>query len=353
VILCQSTLIWLFHLAGRSSTLYLATREFIHRFQSAGNLTLSRAYIPSELEYVNNPYFVDPGTPYVVKDARHFTRVINPYEFEPSTPYEMNYDRQTTISDFMGYDDAAPSTRGPHMKNALSEDNAMYMIRKPGPLQDPQPKSNSHHGFHRSESPPRLNRYESPQRRNRTPSPNISSYHGEDESAALPRRGRSRSRSVVGRNLPYENGHIGCAPSGQFPLNGSLSQDFRSPSRMQSPNHGHRHPPNSSSPTRDKARSPQRVLADVSEREECETKISNADPVIDPNPSTPKKRSRSPMKKMFGEHGWLGRSPDELNAAKLKSKKPSSARKEKTSVMEKLRTKFEELVSSFLSLRDH
>jgi hypothetical protein len=52
------------------------------------------------------------------------------------------------------------------------------------------------------------------------------------------------------------------------------------------------------------------------------------------------------MKKMFGEHGWLGRSPDELEAVKLKSKKSSLGRKEKSSVMGKLRTKIGELVSS-------
>jgi len=97
-----------------------------------------------------------------MKDARQFTRVVNPYEFEPSTPCGMDNDRQTTISDFMGYDDVLPSTRAPHVKNALSEDNAMYMIRKPVSLQDPQSKSNSHQGFHRSESSPRLNRHQSP-----------------------------------------------------------------------------------------------------------------------------------------------------------------------------------------------
>ncbi|KAE9380467.1 hypothetical protein N431DRAFT_324272 [Stipitochalara longipes BDJ] len=112
---------------------------------------------------------------------------------------------------------------------------------------------------------------------------------------------------------------------------------------MLSPTHGHRPPSNSSSPSRGIARSPTRVLADVSEREECEFKISNTGLVVDPTLSTPKRRSRSPMKKMFGENGWLGRSPDELDAVKLKSKKSSSARKEKSSVMEKLRNKFEEL----------
>jgi hypothetical protein len=49
---------------------------------------------------------------------------------------------------------------------------------------------------------------------------------------------------------------------------------------------------------------------------------------------------------MFGEHGWLGRSPDESQAGKLSFKNSAPGRKEKTSVMGKLRTKIEELVSA-------
>jgi hypothetical protein len=70
------------------------------------------------------------------------------------------------------------------------------------------------------------------------------------------------------------------------------------------------------------------------------------DPFLSPTTSSPKKRSRSPMKKMFGEHGWLGRSPDEVQVGKLPSKKSSIGRKEKSSVMDKLRIKIEELVST-------
>jgi hypothetical protein len=51
------------------------------------------------------------------------------------------------------------------------------------------------------------------------------------------------------------------------------------------------------------------------------------------------------MKRMFGEHGWLGRSPDESQVGKHSSEKSSAGRKEKSSVMGKLRSKIEELVS--------
>ena len=53
------------------------------------------------------------------------------------------------------------------------------------------------------------------------------------------------------------------------------------------------------------------------------------------------------MKKMFGEHGWLGRTPEELEVGKTPPKKYSQGRKEKRSVMGKLRIKIEEFVSSF------
>jgi hypothetical protein len=282
-----------------------------------------------------------------MKDARQTTRVINPYEFEPGTPHVIEDVRQTTISDFMGNDDAVPGTRAPHVKNSRSEDNAMYMTRKPIPLSDTQPKSNSHHAMYRSESSPRFTARGYPERRIRTPSPDVSAYYAEDESPSPTRRGRSQSRKAVGRGHLYENCDTMSTPSRQPPPDSYTTQDFCSPSHILSQSHNHRPPPNSFSPSRHMTRSPTRILGDVPEREECDTKISDADLLANPTLSTPKKRSRSPMKKMFGEHGWLGRSPDELEAVKLKSKKSSLGRKEKSSVMGKLRTKIGELVSTF------
>jgi hypothetical protein len=51
------------------------------------------------------------------------------------------------------------------------------------------------------------------------------------------------------------------------------------------------------------------------------------------------------MKKMFGENGWLGRSPDEAPQVKLRSKKSSYPQREKITMMGKLRIKLEEFVS--------
>ena len=78
--------------------------------------------------------------------------------------------------------------------------------------------------------------------------------------------------------------------------------------------------------------------------------LSNS-PDLSVSSDTPK-RPRSPMKKMFGEHGWLGQSPEE--ARHLHSqKKPPMTRKDtsfsqvkKTSLMDKIKNKIDELVRS-------
>jgi len=56
------------------------------------------------------------------------------------------------------------------------------------------------------------------------------------------------------------------------------------------------------------------------------------------------------MKKMFGENGWLGKSPNERPDLNLRSKKPFithvdfAHRQKKTGMMEKLKNKFDEIV---------
>lgn len=131
-------------------------------------------------------------------------RVINPYEFEPGTPYVVEDARQTTFSDFIGNETSVPSPamEATHMKNSRSEEIAVYLTRKPTPLNVTKLYP-SGHALHRSESSPRLNSRRSPERHNRSPSPGISGYYAEDEASAAPaRRGRSRSRNSAGRNHP-------------------------------------------------------------------------------------------------------------------------------------------------------
>jgi hypothetical protein len=97
------------------------------------------------------------------------------------------------------------------------------------------------------------------------------------------------------------------------------------------------------------------TLDDVYERDEYDDGIPSRISK-NPPPSPPKKRSRSPMKKMFGEHGWLGQSPDEKPDPKLRSKKSFvthmdfASRPKKIGMMEKLKNKFEEIVSRCLEI---
>ncbi|CCU82231.1 hypothetical protein BGHDH14_bgh00412 [Blumeria hordei DH14] len=61
-----------------------------------------------------------------------------------------------------------------------------------------------------------------------------------------------------------------------------------------------------------------------------------------PDLSQPK-RSHSPMKKMFGENGWLGQSPNDFQTRNSRQTSKSSWSKETTSMMGKLRNKIGEL----------
>lgn len=231
------------------------------------------------------------------------------------------------------------------MKNSRSEEIAVYLTRKPTPLNVTKSYP-SGHALHRSESSPRLNSRRSPERHNRSPSPGISGYYAEDEASAAPaRHGRSRSRNSAGRNHPYHDDDAFSTPSRQRPVDTSTTEDFCSPTHVQSQSNYNRFPPRSSSPTRPSTRSPTRILDRVSEHAEYSSKLNEPDLSCNQTPSPPKKRSRSPMKIMFGEHGWLGRSPDELQGEKHSFNKSSAGRKEKSSVMGKLRSKIEELVS--------
>lgn len=141
---------------------------------------------------------------------------------------------------------------------------------------------------------------------------------------------------------PYHDDDAFSTPSRQRPVDTSTTEDFCSPTHVQSQSNYNRFPPRSSSPTRPSTRSPTRILDRVSEHAEYSSKLNEPDLSGNQTPSPPKK-SRSPMKIMFGEHGWLGRSPDELQGEKHSFNKSSAGRKEKSSVMGKLRSKIEEL----------
>ncbi|KAH7336383.1 hypothetical protein BKA65DRAFT_538514 [Rhexocercosporidium sp. MPI-PUGE-AT-0058] len=257
----------------------------------------------------------------------------NPYEFEPDTPYARQGQRQTQFSDFIEQPNAefipSPRVENGHMKNARSEGNGSYITRDDDYLLPPKP---SYSTLQRSESSPSLvqARFDAP--RERATSPDISAYYTEGIGHASPRY-RGRSPSPSRSNRKYEQ--VNTSPTYYHTSQGcSTRSRSRSPVRYES-NESAQY---SSIHGRHSGKTPAKTLDDVAERDEYrEYDIFRHDPAASP----PKKRSRSPMKKMFGENGWLGKSPDELQDVKLQVKR-AAMQKDKPTMMGKLRNKLGE-----------
>ncbi|RDW85725.1 hypothetical protein BP5796_04050 [Coleophoma crateriformis] len=88
-------------------------------------------------------------------------------------------------------------------------------------------------------------------------------------------------------------------------------------------------------------RSPVKGVVDLSEDGVFEDEISRPDKVTSPS-SSPPKRARSPMKKMFGENGWLSNTPITNQEAQFPPP-PRINKPKKPTMMGKLRNKFEEM----------
>jgi hypothetical protein len=210
----------------------------------------------------------------------------------------------------------------------------------------------------------------------RSPSPDLVSRYGEigDADTPIPRRGRSpspqdgRPRSYEDEGTPmastkpqsyftdFRSDSPFCAPTSNEQIQSYLQSrpdsPYRAPTvnpcqqthlrqpRQESPlrapprNIGDSYGPSSPTTSRHGARSPTKTLRDVVERDEVQPEIVRT--------PSPKKRSRSPMKKMFGENGWLGRSPAE---APETTDNVVIDRKEKRTMMGKLRNKLGEIVN--------
>ena len=271
------------------------------------------------------------------------------YEFEPDSPNTME-DRQTTFTDSIRHSSAehSPNPRSLHMKNSRSEGNAIYLSQGASPTSSPA--SPVWPTIHRSGSSPSILPLRFPNRRDRVPSPDIVSYYQEDIERPSPaHRGRTPAESMThhGHHLVRRSDSKSPARQ-QLPYQDQYANPC-SPTRSQGQGHGQDAYSMSSAHGHHRSRSPTKALDDVLERDEFDS----------PNPSVlspfnlPMKppRSRSPMKKMFGEHGWLGQSPDEVQEHKFRSPKSSITRKEdsshrqkKLSIMGKLKNKLEEIV---------
>ncbi|PQE21750.1 DDHD domain protein [Rutstroemia sp. NJR-2017a BBW] len=283
------------------------------------------------------------------------------YRFEPETPACLNESPQTTISDFIESRDSRPvsSPNFGHTKHL-----------------SPFSYTSSHHtrpGLQRCGSSPSV----SPMRfagRDLYPSPESFHYYGDPDSPSPIMKSSYNTQSSVGRGRaatlasqypirresPEHLQYASSSPNRQL-TGDSYQRPSRSPVRQAEKTHGHRpaiatHTPtgakmisnqhnksfSSSESTiinRTMTRSPSKTLIDVSEQDE--TALES--PVLPP--VSPKKRSRSPMKKMFGEHGWLGSSPNEIMLPQIQATK--SARKfekpRRAGMMEKIKSKIEEL----------
>lgn len=225
-----------------------------------------------------------------------------------------------------------------HTKNSRSED--MYITEDYHALlqQPPMPAFT----LHRSESSPNLasSPFQAPAFR--ASSPAIPNYYGDGGQFSLP--GRQRTPSPSRSRRAYNPGSN---------TNSYNRQRLQSPVRSHSPIRSHTPLRRDLNDVKDsvqhistRGRHPGNLinsLADVVEGNEYFNASQR-----ERTPSPPKKRSRSPMKKMFGEHGWLGKSPDEVDDVKLQYQKASAPRKEKRSVIGKIRNKFDEIVSTCL-----
>jgi hypothetical protein len=212
-------------------------------------------------------------------------RAGNPFEFEPDD-IQNGPARLTTFTDFMGgtnkvYEGSNPhqTRKLGHLKNSHSESNALYMRKRPEPIQVVEINT-SPNLLHRSDS-----------------SPNIS-----------PTRIAARRGAAQGSlQSLYEEGNR------SYSRTVSCSQYVNDLSR--SPKRGRGLP-----------RSSPKQLGDVPESREIAFETS----------SPSQKRPWSPVKKIFGEGGWLSGTA---------SSKEESTTPKKPGLVEKIKLKIEEIVS--------
>ncbi|TVY41338.1 hypothetical protein LSUB1_G001806 [Lachnellula subtilissima] len=269
-------------------------------------------------------------------------RPTNPYQFEPDTPY-INVQHQTKMTDFMQKHGSSPiplpSSRPGHAKKSYSEGNAVPITQTPEVPDTPFEKPILHvlHRY-RSESSPNIPPLRFAEHPDPGSSPTFQSYQGVGDGFAFPNR---RLPTAEQHNNPYIQDYGPSAVTYQTSRDYATERPARSLSRLQVQTHCK--DASASVNGRYLANLPTKTLDEVFEKDEAEGTYPESPE------SSPPKRSRSPMKKMFGENGWLGRSPAELEDLKTRVKKASSRKDEstgspqkKTGMMGKLKNKLEE-----------
>ncbi|EDN93714.1 hypothetical protein SS1G_09581 [Sclerotinia sclerotiorum 1980 UF-70] len=294
----------------------------------------------------------------------------NPYAFEPETPLNMDESPQTTMTDFMHiYDDVRPASSPilgiGHVKNSRS---VGHTTNRSDLLAAPQYLSHGH-GLQRSGTSPSV----TPSRfvaREEFPNPKHRAYYDDVDSISPILNNAYPTQSLPHRGRAATFGHS------RIPLRKGSQEQFQQPSRSpaRKPSGGHRVQPSHTSDeagpdgrgrsatytpirkeinsnysnesysssasttiNRQMTRSPAKNLIGVTEQDETNSESP------DLLPMSPKKRSRSPMKKMFGEHGWLGSSPNEVIPSILSSKSATQKmdKPRKPGMMEKIKNKIE------------
>lgn len=323
--------------------------------------------------------------------ARKVPQIVNPYEFDPDSPY-LNQDRQTRFADFISSFDATPyfSPQPSYITTFEPQTQVRVGSASPRPMSFLVPTDDlGGQNLRRSDSSPSVLPQSFPTNSGKTRSPDVLCYYRSNElpdSPLVRSPGYSEDRARRGRQPGDENDRS--SPSRQVFHTSFRSPDNRSPERRR----------RQRSVDRNNTGSPTRILEDVAERDENETatrprerpldtpmkrsrspmkkifgengwlggspaeqavpvkRVIERDEKLFPNPSpdlpsdTTPVRARSPMKKMFGEHGWLGNSPSEINEHKFRAHNLAEAAKQsgtriKTTMMGKLKIKLEEMAS--------
>lgn len=312
----------------------------------------------------------------------------NPYEFERSPLFE-DLHRQTTFSTFSSGDgDTRPASRQYHVKNSRSNGSTHLSPQQKSflaPTQTPRGRN-----LQRSESSPNIGQGSSVGYHPRSPSPDIPAYYyGELDTPVASKKKSNRARELPGRNRAHtiSNSRIGEESDFTRPRD---PMSYQEPSRSQPSTHTpaeyagthgarlasvtvpHRQTQASASnsarnskdshTTSSKSSMGARYAVDAYGDV---TKIDNPTRHMSPSPEPlcleevsatyPKKRSRSPMKKMFGENGWLGRSPNETfeESVKKNSTSKRQSQSSKSTMMSKIKTKIEGFVCMPHSLSKH
>lgn len=290
----------------------------------------------------------------------------NPYQFEPDTPDLDEDKRQTTIADFIRKHDSSPASfstpRMAHFKNAHSAGSAIDMENL-SPLANIS-QGHSRLRIQRCGSSPNIGAMKFAPREEEYDSPELPSFAQEYGFRGKQTRDQRLAETTVNRHRQYVNDY-GSPPPLTSPGRSRRDVYESSPTSQAHFAHSYRQDstPTSSLYDRHATRSPPKTSDYIYARKSNSSSNGSRHPAertrypIEtsiPAPKSPPKRSRSPMKKLFGEKGWFGEtSPDDVKikpepvrpTPRSRANTESSDGGKKTGIMGRLKNKLGEFVS--------